>query len=61
MRGITINISVNRGTTVEIACDSVKELSEKANQEIVFEFNGVKISTENKSINEMIASYNKQR
>ena len=61
MRGIHIEIQVNRGTTIQVACDSAKELSEKVNQVIEFTFNGVRITTANNSINEMVESYNKQR
>lgn len=47
MKGITIEIKVNKGTTIQVACDSAKILSEAANQEIVFNFNGVQITTQN--------------
>ena len=61
MKGLNISVEVTKGTTVQVACDSAKELSELCKQEIDFTFNGVKITTQGKSINEMIESYTKAR
>ena len=60
MKGIKINIIVNKGVDIQTACDSAKILSEVAKQEIDFMFNGVRITTENKSINEMVKMYTTQ-
>lgn len=61
MNGVEVSIRVLKGTSIQTACDSAKEISERVGQIIVFEFNNVKITTHNMSINEMVASYNKQR
>lgn len=55
----TLNITVDicKGAHITTACSEVKELSELLKQDFTFDFNGVKITTENKSINEMVNSY----
>ena len=50
-----------KGSDIQTVCGEVKELSEFLKQDIYFEFNGVSISTLNKSINEMVESYTKAR
>ena len=61
MRGINVIIEVRKGTTIQDACDSVKVLSEFIGEDIEFKFNGNVITTKNKSINDMVDSYLKQR
>ena len=61
MKGIKVNITVNKGTDIKTACDSAKMLSELSKQEIDFVFNGVTITTVNKSINEMVQTYTTQQ
>ena len=58
---INISITPRRGTSISDVCYDVKILSEHIKEEISFEFNGVNITTENKSITEMIQSYSFQR
>jgi len=58
---ISVKITPIKGRSIEKVCGDVKELSEFLKSEIVFEFNGVPITTENKSINEMVLSYSTAR
>lgn len=61
MRALTIKVEVRSGVHVQLACDEAKTLSEKLNEPVVFQFNGVRLSTEGKSINEMVADYCRSR
>lgn len=61
MRNIEVKVTPIRGSDIQKVCGEVKELSEFLKQDIYFEFNGVPISTLNKSINEMVESYTKAR
>lgn len=61
MKGLIVTITPQRNTDIRTACESAKELSEFIKTDIEFEFNGVRITTKNMSINEMIDSYLKQR
>lgn len=54
---IEVKIIPVKGSDIRKVCEEVKELSDFLEQDIYFEFNGVPISTENKSINEMVESY----
>lgn len=54
---IEVSVVVPKNTTIERACGEVKELSEFLKEDIDFKFNGVNISTANKTINEMVKSY----
>ena len=63
MRVRAINVTVHpiKGKDIREVCGDVKELSEFLGREIIFEFNGVTIYTDNKSIVEMYESYIKVR
>jgi hypothetical protein len=61
MNNIEVKITPVKGSDIQKVCGEVKELSEFLKQDIYFEFNGVSISTLNKSINEMVESYTKAR
>lgn len=57
MKGIKIEISPHYKANIKDVCESAKVLSEYLGYDLEFRFNGVKISTENKSINEMVERY----
>lgn len=61
MYNIEVKVIPVKGSDIQKVCGEVKELSEFLKQDIYFEFNGVSISTLNKSINEMVESYTKAR
>lgn len=54
---IEVSIKPKPKQHINKVCADAKLLSEYINRDIVFEFNGVRITTENKSINEMVDSY----
>ena len=60
-RSISVVIHPKKGRDVNEVCGDVKELSEFMGVELAFEMNGVTIDTNNKSIDEMVASYVKVR
>jgi len=57
MRNINIKIEPKRGKSIDQACGDAKELSEFIKEEVEFEFNGVFVTTENHSIDDMIRIY----
>lgn len=61
MRYLKVEVTPHTGTKIEQACSEAKELSEFIKQEVTFLFNGVSISTYDKSINDMVDSYLTQR
>lgn len=61
MYNIEVKVIPVNGSDIQKVCGEVKELSEFLKQDIYFKFNGVPISTLNKSINEMVESYTKAR
>lgn len=58
---IKVEVSIPKGITIERACGEVKELSEFLKEELYFKFNGVPITTNGKSILEMVKSYTESR
>ena len=54
MNSFTLEIHIRPGTKVAEACNDVKLLSEFMKEELCFYFNGVLISTEDSSIDDMV-------
>ena len=61
MKGLVVSVDPQNGTNIQTACGSAKELSELIKQDLDFYFNGVRITTKNQSIQEMVNSYAIQR
>lgn len=61
MSHLKLEIKVKPGTEIRTACEEVKLLSEFVKEELYFKFNDVHISTDGKSINDMVDNYLKQR
>lgn len=61
MKSIRVTIYPRKGAEIRTVCGDVKELSEHLGEELTFQFNGVDLTTDNKSINEMVDSYIKAR
>ena len=57
MNSFTLEIHIRPGTKVAEACNDVKLLSEFMKEELCFYFNGVLISTEDSSIDDMVDNY----
>lgn len=54
---IEVTVEAPKGLSVQKSCEEVKLLSEFLGYDLTFEFNGVEITTANKSISEMVNSY----
>lgn len=61
MKGLVVSVAPQNGANINTVCGSAKELSELIKQDLDFYFNGVRITTKNQSIQEMINSYAIQR
>jgi hypothetical protein len=61
MNGLLIKVDAAKGAYIGTVCNSAKELSEFIKEDVEFEFNGVRVTTKNQSIQEMITSYATQR
>ena len=57
MEHIKIEIKPKSGKSIDQVCGDVKELSEFMKEELDFKFNGVYVTTDNHSINDMIRIY----
>lgn len=58
---LNITVSPKKGQTIDDVCSEAKMLADSIGVEFEFEFNGVKIRTENHSINDMIKKYMTQQ
>lgn len=61
MFAIKVTVAPVKGKDIKEVCGDVKELSEFLECDLTFQFNGVEITTANRSINEMVESYVKAR
>jgi len=61
IRTLNLSITPQRGSNIKDVCSEAKQLADDCGVEFDFVFNGVEITTENNSIEEMIVWFTTQQ